>query len=305
MSGMDSLSSGAGRRRLVVSVDLDEWYHCRWATGSASSLWKDTQSFFRDYYGTSEPTGELLQPTQRILDIFDEYGVKATFFILGEVASYYPDLVRTIHAEGHEIACHGMRHVDLFSLTREQFTEEVGKAKEILEAIIGERVIGYRAPNLIIEPWVIDVLDGMGFRYDSSVCPSRSLSGKYRGMLNAPQNPYRLSHSSLDRPGRREIIELPIPSFPIIRIPAASGIMTRVVGKWWTLTALRQALRSGTAMYYFHPYELGPQPHIPRASPRIRLFLRRMGPWMGRAVRDILQQVNADFVRAQDIQTSL
>jgi polysaccharide deacetylase family protein (PEP-CTERM system associated) len=295
------LSKDVSQRRLVVCVDLDEWYHCRWATGSPGSLWKDTRTFFRDYYGTDGPTGELLEPTKRTLDIFDECGIKATFFVLGEMATHYPELVRRIHAAGHEIACHGMRHVDLFGLAREQFAEELGEAKGILESIIGERVIGYRAPNLVIEPWVIDVLEEMGFRYDSSVCPSRSLMGKYNGMLNAPQNPYRLSHGSLDKPGQREIVELPIPSFPVVKAPAASGIMTRVVGKWWALTALKYALRTGAATYYFHPYELAPKPKIPGLSLRTHLFLRRTGPWMERAVRDILRQIEADFVRARDV----
>jgi polysaccharide deacetylase family protein (PEP-CTERM system associated) len=298
------LSGDVSRRRLVVCVDLDEWYHCRWATGSSDSLWKDTRTFFRDHYGADRPTGELLEPTERILSIFDEYGIKATFFVLGEVATHYPGLVRQIHARGHEIACHGLRHVDLFDLTREQFIAELGEAKDILESTLGQGVIGYRAPNLIIEPWVIDVLEEMGFGYDSSVCPSRSLQGKYGGMLNAPQNPYRLSHGSLDKPGQREIIELPIPSFPGLKLPAASGIMTRVMGKWWTLTALKHALRTGTATYYFHPYELGPRPKIPGLSPRIHLFLRRMGPWMERALRDIFEQVRqigAEFVRAKDV----
>jgi polysaccharide deacetylase family protein (PEP-CTERM system associated) len=300
VNGVDSSSKHASKHKLIISVDLDEWYHIRWVTGSSGSLWEDTQTFFRDYYGTYEPTGELLQPTQRVLAIFDEFGIKATFFILGEIAIYYPKLVRQIYAKGHEIACHGLRHIDLFCLTRDQFAEELSKAKNILESIIGESVIGYRAPNLIIEPWVIDLLEEMDFQYDSSVCPSRSLRGKYNGMLNAPQNPYRLSQDSLDKPGQREMIELPIPSFPIIKIPAGSGIMTRVIGKWWTIVALKYALRTGTTTYYFHPYELSPKPKIPGLNLHNHLFLRHTGLWMERALHDIFQQIKVDFVRAKD-----
>lgn len=284
-----------------MSVDLDEWYYYRWATGSSAALWKDTDAFFRDYYRTNGPIGEIIEPTHKALTILDEFGIKATFFVTGEVATYYPKLVQGIHASGHEIACHGLRHVDLFELTRGQFIEELREAKRILESLVSEPVIGYRAPNLIIEPWVIDVLEDMGFRYDSSVCPSRPLTGKFNGMLNAPQNPYRLSHGSLDQPGQRTIIELPIPSFPVIKMPAGSAMMTRVIGKWWALTAIRHAWRTGPAAYYFHPHELAHVPKPPGLSWRARILTRRAGPWMERALRDIFRQIDAQFIAARDV----
>ncbi len=286
---------------LVVSVDLDEWYHCRWATGSKRSRWPDTKVFFKDYYRTTCPRGELVAPTHRVLDLLDEFGVRATFFVLGEVAGYYPELVRQIHQRGHEIACHGMRHVDLGLLSHDQFVEELGLAKARLEQTVGEAVVGYRAPNLIIEPWVMDVLEELEFRYDSSVCPSRKLLGKYGGMHRAPQNPYRLSRGSLSEPGNRALTELPIASFPLVRIPAATGIMTRVVGRWWAEIALRCALRTGPAVYYFHPYEIAAPPKLHGLSLRTRLFLRRTGPWLEHALRAILERTNAPTMTARDL----
>jgi hypothetical protein len=96
---------------------------------------------------------------------------------------------------------------------------------------------------------------------------------------------------------------MPLPVYPLLRLPAATGIMTRVVGLRFTLTALRHALRSGDAQYYFHPYELGPRPAI-ALSWRERVFLRRLGPWMERAVEHIaleLREAGASFVTAGEL----
>ena len=284
------------RRKVVLSIDLDEWYHSRWVTGSKVSLWKDTRSFFHDYYDRDRPLGELVEPTHKVLALLDAFEIQATFFVLGEVAEYYPRLVKQIHARGHEIACHGLEHFDLFLLSRERFVSGLREAKRRLEDLTGEPVLGYRAPNLIIEPWVIDVLEELGFEYDSSVCPSRSLFGKYEGLAHAPLNPYRLSHGSLTRPGTRNIVELPIPTFPVLKLPAATGIATRVFGKWWTQVALNAALRTGVASYYFHPYELAPVPDLLKRTWRMRVFMRRTGAWMESCLRQLLAGLGATFI---------
>lgn len=281
----------AADRRLAVSVDLDEWYHARWVTGAAISRWPQPKDFFRAVYGGDGPRGDIVRPTEAILDIFDAAGVRATFFILGEVAGFYPDLVRRIAARGHEIACHGMRHVDLWEYTPESFAAEVGEAKARLEDLAGTAVRGFRAPNLVIEPWMLPVLAGLGFSYDSSVCPSRKLMGKFGSFQHCPMNPYRLGPESFT-PGRGGLAEIPIPVFPVLRLPAATGIMTRVAGRWWTEIALRHALRTGDALYYFHPYEMTPNPGIPLHSFRERLFCRRAGAWMEDAVRTLLSRLS-------------
>jgi len=286
--------------QLIVSVDLDEWYHCRWATGSSKSIWRDTRTFFKEYYKTDKPIGELIQPTEIVLSIFKKYNIKATFFVLGEVATFYPKLVRQIKECGHEIACHGLRHVDLYDLSREQFTDELKRAKDILESLVGEEVVGYRAPNLITEPWMLDVLENMGFKYDSSVCPSRPIMGKFRDVMQAPQNPYRPSAHSLAMPGNRKIIEMPIPTFPVLRLPAATGIATRVIGRWWTMIALKNALKTGLAMYYFHPWELAPGPNFARLSLYNRLYLRHVGQWMKKALDVLFQEFNGEFISCQE-----
>lgn len=286
---------------LAVTVDMDEWYHCRWATGSSRSRWKDTATFFRDRYGSDRPIGEVREPMDRVLALFARHGVRATFFILGEMALAYPDIVRRVVAAGHEVASHGMHHVDLRERTQLAFVDELRRAKGILEDVSGQPVVGYRAPNLIIESWVLDTLHNLGFAYDSSVCPSRTLFGKYKGLARAPQTPYRPAEGDLSRSGSHPVVELPIPSFPVLRLPAATGIMTRVAGEWWCRAGLAQALQKGAATYYFHPYEIAPAPCFPNMPFKVRLFLRRTGPWLERTLDHLLGSLDVRFPTAQEL----
>ena len=293
--------------RAVLSVDLDEWYHCRWATGSPRSRWKDTATFFRAHYGTDHPAGALREPTRRILDLFERHGIRGTFFVLGEVATFYPDLVREIDRRGHEVGCHGFHHVDIDVLGPETFGRELADARGTLLPLVSRPLVGYRAPNLLVRDWMIPILREQGFRYDASVCTSRSLLGKDFGHAHVAVNPYRFQ-DSFSRPERGgDLVEIPLPVFPAVRLPGGTGILTRVAGLRWTLYALRHALRTGDTQYYFHPYELGPRPEIP-LSLRERLFLRRLGPWMERAVDEIatrLRSWGVTFVTAGELAASV
>ena len=291
----------------MLSVDLDEWYHCRWATGSPRARWKDTATFFKEHYGSDRPAGELREPTERVLALFDRLGVRGTFFILGEVARFYPDLVKEIAARGHEVACHGFHHVDVDLLGPEGFRRELLEAKAVLEGLVDGPVVGYRAPNLLVRDFMIPILREAGFHYDASVCTSRGLLGKDFGHDHVASNPYRFRERFSRPDPAGDMVEVPHPTFPWLRLPAATGILTRVVGRPWSLRALRHALRTGDVQYYFHPYELGPKPPL-ALSFRERLFLRRLGPWMERAVEDVarrLQDWGACFVTAGELATKL
>ncbi|EFL50887.1 polysaccharide deacetylase [Solidesulfovibrio fructosivorans JJ]] len=289
----------SGKPALAVTVDMDEWYHCRWATGSPRSRWRTTEAFFRDRYGADCPAGEIREPMARVLALFTRHGVRATFFILGEMAQAYPDLVRDVVAAGHEVACHGMHHVDLGE--RQAFTDDLRRAKGILEDVSGQAVTGFRAPNLILRPWVLDILHDLGFAYDSSVCPSRALFGKYEGLSEAPQTPYRPAAGDPARRGGHPVVEIPIPAFPVLKLPAATGIMTRVAGSWWCRIGLGRALRKGAACYYFHPYEIAPAPKFPGKPLKVRLFLRRTGPWLERTLDRLLRDLNVRLLTAGEL----
>ena len=258
--------------RLIVSVDLDMWWHCRWATGSAKSMWPTVPALLRDYYGCEEPTKETVDYTRQVFELFDTYNIRATFFILGQMAEFYPDLVREIADRGHEIASHGYLHEDATRLGRKKFIKQVGHAKKLLEDLSGQKVVGYRAPNLVLTDWLFEALDELGFEYDSSICPSRGFMGKFADNVDAPNNPYMMEIGN-----GRKMPELPIPVMPLVKLPSNSGIMTRVAGCTWSQTAIRHHLKRGDVCYYFHPYEIGNRPRFDQESAYLKLFLRNMG----------------------------
>ena len=291
------------QRALVLSIDLDEWYHARWATGYRHSRWPDTAALFRQVYGSDRPRGDLLPPARWLLAFLAERQLRATFFILGEVAGWYPELVKEIAAQGHEVACHGMHHCDMSDLTRAEFTAQLRQAKGMLEALTGEPVRGFRAPNLVVEPWLAEVLRELGFRYDSSICPSRSFRGKYSGMDGCPQHPYQTG-TTIQEIGASELWEIPIPTMPWVRLPAATGIATRVFGCWWTRFALRYWSRTGSVQFYFHPYEVWDDKLPDGLKLFSRLITRRRGRPMQRALERICGAYAGRICTCRDVLTA-
>jgi hypothetical protein len=169
----------------------------------------------------------------------------------------------------------------------------------VLADLTGQRPRGYRAPNLVYEPWATEILERQGYLYDTTVCVSRPLGGKYRGWHRAPLHPYHPSHEAVGRAGGASLVELPLPPFPVLRISAGSGILTRIVGFHWTMIALRTAIRTGDTGFYFHPWEIGGRPPAEGHWLRNAIFLRRTGRWMLEAVERILTTFEGRVVTAE------
>lgn len=263
--------------QILMSVDMDEWYQCRWATGSKFAIWPNTKEFFREYYGTEKPIGEIIPLTEKILDLFSKNDITATFFFNGEIAEYYPDLVKNVAEHGHEIGSHNYIHQDYTNDNREDFVMGLKKSKDLLERLSGTEVIGYRAPNSTLRSYMIKDLIKLGFKYDSSVTPTRSFMGKFGQFNNAPCNPYWVSLDDFSMPGNSSLLEFPWPVFPIGKLPSGSGITTRIFGYTYTIIAIDNALKTGDTVYYFHPYEIGKPPNIKKSNLKIKIFLRNMG----------------------------
>ncbi len=131
----------------LLTIDVEDYFH-------ANGLQVVLESW------DSQP-GRVEYTTRRLVDLLGREGVTATFFVLGWVASRYPGLVREIHEAGHEIASHGWGHQLVYDQKPAQFRVDVLRAKELLEGLTGERVLGYRAPSFSIVPrsrWALDVL---------------------------------------------------------------------------------------------------------------------------------------------------
>ena len=199
--------------------------------------------------------------TYKLLDLFDEYQVKATFFILGWVAERQRDLVLEIAKRGHEVACHGYSHQLVYNQTPEVFQQETVRAKSILEDIIQQPVLGYRAASYSITEkslWALDILAESGFVYDSSIFPVRH--DRY-GMPDTPEHPYHLK-----TPAGHSIIEFPLSTAKILnyRLPVAGGGYFRLYPYWLSKVGLKQINRQQKPfIFYLHPWEVDPeQPRI-------------------------------------------
>ena len=201
--------------------------------------------------------------TQRLLKLFTEQGVQATFFVLGWVAERCPGLVRTIAEQGHEVACHGYSHHLIYGQTPAVFREETIRAKACLENQAQRPVLGYRAASYSITQrslWALDVLAELGFAYDSSIFPIRH--DRY-GIPDSPRWPYRLTV-----PNGGSLIEFPPSTFSLLgyRLPVAGGGYFRLYPYPFTRFALAQLNRveSQPFIFYLHPWEIDPeQPRIP------------------------------------------
>jgi polysaccharide deacetylase family protein (PEP-CTERM system associated) len=199
--------------------------------------------------------GRVVRNTEKILDIFAEAGVKATFFTLGWVAARHPQLIRRMAAEGHEIASHGMSHVRAFLQSRQEFQADVRQSKALLEDISGGRVLGYRAASFSIgadNMWALDVLAEENYSYSSSVYPIRH---DHYGMPGAP----RFTFKPL---AARDFIEVPLTTIEILgrRLPSAGGGYFRLLPYWLSRWAMKRVNEKDNApcMFYFHPWEIDP-----------------------------------------------
>lgn len=195
---------------------------------------------------------------RKLLMLFERHGVRATFFVLGWIAERRPDLVREIHRRGHEIASHGYGHRPAWEQSTEEFRDDVRRAKTILEGIVGERVIGYRAPTFsIVERtlWALDVLAEEGFLYDSSIYPI--IHDRY----GIPK--YERTFHWIDCSGGRRILELPLgtKAFWGGRIPFGGGGYLRIYPLWLTKRLLRSVneTEGEPVVLYVHPWELDPE----------------------------------------------
>lgn len=193
--------------------------------------------------------------TERLLDILDETGAKATFFTLGWVAERYPGLVRRIVADGHELASHGYAHVRVGEQSPDDFRADVGRTKALLEDTAGAAVIGYRAASFSIgadTPWAHAVLAEEGYRYSSSIYP---IAHDHYGMADAPR--FAFSPRGVDA-----LTELPLTTVRVggRNLPCAGGGYFRLLPYGYFRWALRRVNRvdGRPCIFYLHPWEIDP-----------------------------------------------
>jgi polysaccharide deacetylase family protein (PEP-CTERM system associated) len=252
----------------ALTIDVEDWYHV-----CGVEL---PQSVPRSEY-------RVRAATERILDFLNERGSRATFFMLGIVASSEPELVKRIAADGHEIASHGWSHTLIHQLSPDQFRDELSRTEEIIVTLTGNLPVGFRAPQWSVSdrtPWVHEILAERGYRYDSSLNPLPFI-GDCRGL----RVPSRISTAA------GELREFPplVTSTWFGNMPTGGGWGFRFFPVGMISRTIAALNRAGApAVLYLHPRDVDP------GGPRLDLpLLKRYASYGGR--NDALPRMGSLF----------
>ena len=240
----------------ALSVDIEDWFH-------VGAFEKTIRR--EDWDGLQ---CRVEGNTDAVLNLFAAADVKATFFTLGWVASRYPALMRRITDAGHEVASHGWDHIRVFTMTPNQFADDLVRTRKTLEDASGVEVTGYRAPSFSIDkrtPWAHQVLADAGYTYSSSVAP---VVHDHYGWPEAPRFAFRPVAGS-------GLIELPVTTakFAGRTLAAGGGGFFRLLPYGFSRWAFKQVNSAGEpGIFYFHPWEIDPgQPRVPDAPLRSKI----------------------------------
>ena len=229
-------------RSNALTVDVEDYFHVAAFDATVSpSQWQALPQ-------------RVERNTEILLQQFATYQAKATFFILGWVAERYPQLVRKIHAAGHEVASHGYAHAKASEQTAAEFQLDIRRAKAILEDITGAAVTGYRAPSFSIDKtnqWAFAALQQEGYQYSSSTYP---VVHDHYGTPDWPQQPYKRDEGIWECP-------MPVLNKAGKQWPIAGGGYFRLLPYWLSKKCIDSYLKQSDApyMFYFHPWEIDPQ----------------------------------------------
>jgi polysaccharide deacetylase family protein (PEP-CTERM system associated) len=240
----------------ILTFDIEDWFHIL-------DLPND-----KDISKWSEYESRVEQNTFKILTILQRYNVKATFFILGWIAERYPDLIKEIQNQGHEIGCHGYGHQLLNTLSKQEFREDLLKSQDIIGSITGKQPLSYRGPGFSITPenkWVLEIIAECGFKYDSSIYPGQHGHGGYPLFTSKPVI-IRFNKSN------RELFEFPVSVGKVFKkkMCFSGGGYLRLLPyriikkKFHEFNAREQPV-----MVYLHPRE------IDLTSPRLTMPIKR------------------------------
>ena len=226
----------------AFTVDVEDYYHVSaFERFISRSRWAQMES-------------RVTANTYSVLRLLAKHDVRATFFVLGWVAQHYPELVLDIQQDGHEIGSHSYWHRLVYDQTPDEFRKDLRESRDILEQIIGQAVVAYRAPSFSItrhSQWALEILADEGFHVDSSIFPIRH--DRY-GIPDAEPHLHRIET------GAGTLWEFPATVARIARqnIPISGGGYFRLYPLNWTLRCLRRVNERHRQpfMFYVHPWEI-------------------------------------------------
>lgn len=232
----------------AFTVDLEDWYH---GIGIPLSEWHKYEK-------------RLMIGHEKILNLLKKYKVKATFFVLGKVIEEYPQIIKELIDEGHEIGCHSYSHTELFYLNETDFENEIKKCAALLKPFAKDYT-GFRAPYFSIEKrswWALEVLKRNDFYYDASIYPG---DNKRTGIVNYKKHIHQIENNGL--------WEAPITTFKFLNMDAAlGGAYFRILSYKMFSNKLRKINENSAGIFYIHPWELDERhPYLSFLSARRRI----------------------------------
>ncbi len=229
----------------ILGIDFEDWFH---------------PELIQKYISKKDNQPKVIEGIDKILELLRMYDTKATFFVVGELLEFKPELLDMILENGHEIAFHTMKHdrIDKPNF-KEKFEEEIKKFDELTDG----KSKGFRAPSFslnINSSWLIDVLEENDYVYDSSVVPAKT---SLYGIPNADKKPYKISSKFLEGNSKDgKIIEFPIMVTKFLgkKIPAAGGFYLRTLPSRIIETTIKSYEKENLpGVFYIHSWELTPE----------------------------------------------
>jgi len=236
--------------KVLLTIDVEDWFQVESMRSKFPLSSWSTQAY------------RVEANVDRILSLLSQKNTSATFFCLSNIAEIFPEMIRSIYAEGHEIASHGHSHQMLDELSDNEVRMELKKSKEILEDIIGDEVYGYRAPTFSIRDSVYPILEETGYVYDSSLNLFRH-HDKY-GSIDL-SNFREISKGILEcNSSKIKVLTVPTLRKLGLDIPWGGGGYFRLVPNFLYKKGVNNYLKKHDFfMFYMHPWEIDPcQPRV-------------------------------------------
>lgn len=284
----DKIGTGWCERPIfIMTVDVDSWF----------SLIK----FYSVNYDPQKADAQdgIVEGLNNLLQIFDKYEIKATFFTPAEVAIKHTMLIRKIHKLGHEVACHGLFHEknEYLGTSLEQ-EQNIKRATDIIRAIINWHPVGFRAPCLRINKATLDILEKSGYLYDSSIVPT--FVPGYYGFLFASKKPYRPSTRFITKKGLRKIVEIPVSVNPLVPLPLSAAWMRNLGLSWVKLGVKMNFIMGNPVVFYIHPRDVVQLPKVKGVPWHVYVNVGETAvKWLDQIIV-YAKKMNAKFMRASD-----
>lgn len=155
----------------ILTFDIEEWFHIRFENSFTTEI----------NYTKFEP--RLEQYLMRILNVLDEYDLKATFLCVGWIGKNYPQLIKEINDRGHEVGNHTYLHQLVHEMSPKQFGRDISETNKVLSDITGKPVRIFRAPAFSINShseWAFEIMHENGIEIDLSIFPGPRSFGGYK-----------------------------------------------------------------------------------------------------------------------------